>query len=864
MKRLVWLLTCLTFILCGKELCAAGTADLTQGFLKPPAMARPWVYWMWMDGNLSREGITADLEAMQRAGIGGVIIMEVNVGIPQGPVKFMGPEWRELFRHVASEANRLGLEIDLNASPGWTGSGGPWIKPEQSMQKLVFSETNASGPGRFEGTLPQPPTKEGFYRDVAVLAFPTPAGSARIENIQEKALYHRGHYSSERGVASSIVVPAASHVSKIPKEQVVMLKGVVDLTSRLKDKGGLTWEVPAGQWTIMRFGRTSTGANTRPAPVPGLGLECDKLDKAALDAHFEKFIGRLMGDIGNLTGKSLTSLHIDSWEMGPQNWTGAFRDNFRNLRGYDPLRYLPVMSGRIVESEQVSERFLWDLRQTVNELILENHARHLKRLANRNGMRLSIEPYDGTPGDDMALGAVADVPMCEFWMYGFNTAFTCIEAASIAHTYGRRVVAAEAFTSSDAERWQAHPGSMKTLGDWAFCAGVNRFVFHRYQHQPWLERRPGMTMGPYGVHHERTQTWWEMSSAYHLYLARCQWMLMQGVPVADICYLSPEGAPNVFRPPASAMRGTPPDRLGYNFDGCTPEILEWNRMSVKDGQLVLPDGVSYRVMVLPERETITPRLLRRIDSLVRRGATVIGPRPHGSPSLSGYPECDQEVRDLAGKMWGGEGELMFNLRLRKVQRGKGWVIAEEKARLPYSSTKTAGPSLEGAKWIWHNEGRPAASAPVVSRYFRRVITLAQEPKKVSAARLLMTADNGFEVWVNGKEAGSGENFNELYEFDIKALLQARGERGGGAGAQRRGDAESGGADWEDCGEVPGWERANCVDGQGVVIGGEHDGRLDVGHAGYRLGSGAGAWAVWDGAVGQSETSDPGGGGLRGL
>ena len=178
-----------------------------------------------------------------------------------------------------------------------------------------------------------------------------------------------------------------------------------------------------------------------------------------------------------------------------------------------------------------------------------------------------------TPCADMTLGAVADVPMCEFWLYGFDTAYSVIEAAGIAHTCGRAIVAAESFTSDDREAWQAHPGSMKALGDWAFRPGVNRIVFHRYQHQPGSRSKPGMTMGPYGVHWERTQTWWDMVPAYHTYLARCQFMLRQGLPVADVCFLVAEGAPHVFRPPASALRGDPPGRSGPTFDGCPPETL---------------------------------------------------------------------------------------------------------------------------------------------------------------------------------------------------------------------------------------------------------------------------------------------------
>ena len=474
-------------------------------------------------------------------------MMEVDVGIPRGPVKFMSPEWRALFKHAVGEAERLGLQITLNAGPGWTGSGGPWVKPEQSMQHLVASAVEVAGPKHFDEVLPRPQrrpaffgdgalppelekAKNEFYRDVLVLAFPTPAGNERISDIDEKALYVRAPYSSQPGVKARL--PSLASYPALPAEAVVAADRVVDLTTKLDADGRLAWDVPEGKWTIMRFGRTSNGAGTRPAPQPGLGLECDKFDKAALDAHFDAFIGALLREIGprkKAPGTGWTMLHIDSWEMGAQNWTAAFREEFRRRRGYDPVRYLPAITGRVVDSMEVTERFLWDLRQTAQELVIENHAEHLKALGHQHGLGLSIEPYDMMPCADMSIGAAADVPMCEFWLYGFDTAFSVIEATSIGHTCGRPIVAAESFTSTDAERWQAYPGAMKALGDWAFSSGVNRIVVHRSQHQPWLDRRPGMTMGPYGVHWERTQTWWEMVDAYHEYLARCQFVLRQGL-----------------------------------------------------------------------------------------------------------------------------------------------------------------------------------------------------------------------------------------------------------------------------------------------------------------------------------------------
>ncbi|MBI3852838.1 MAG: glycosyl hydrolase [Verrucomicrobia bacterium] len=670
--KLLLLAAGLWVALAAAQVTAANGGDLAASFAAPPpAAARPWVYWMWMDGNLSRGGLTADLEAMQRAGIGGVIIMEVDVGIPKGPVKFMSAEWRQLFKHVVAEAERLGLQITLNAGPGWTGSGGPWVKPEQSMQHLVASAVEVSGPTNFNALLPRPiprkpyfgtgglPTEllkaqNEFYRDVAVLALPTPVGDERIADIDHKALYVRDPFSSMPGVKPFIPAPAEFPAS--PRGATIASGGILDLTDRLDSEGRLTWNAPSGNWTVMRFGRTSTGANTRPAPTPGLGLECDKFDKAALDSHYEHFVGALLRELGpdKRRDVGLTSLHIDSWEMGAQNWTANFREEFRRRRRYDPLRYLPAFTGRIVDCSEVSERFLWDVRQTAQELVIENHAQHLKELAHRHGMGLSIEPYDMNPTADLNLGAVADVPMCEFWANCFESWYSCFEAASIAHTGGKPIVAAESFTSDDKERWQFHPGSLKALGDWAFCSGVNRIVFHRYAHQPWLNRAPGMTMGPYGVHWERTQTWWAMVTNFHEYLARCQFMLRQGVAVADILYLTAEGAPQVFRPPQSALRGNPPDHLEYNFDACSPETLR-ARATVKRGRIVFPGGTSYRLLALPNVDTMTPGLLRKVKELAQAGATIAGTPPRKSPSLANYPQCDAEVQNLAREIWGAFG-----------------------------------------------------------------------------------------------------------------------------------------------------------------------------------------------------------------
>ncbi|HPE76227.1 MAG TPA: glycosyl hydrolase [Draconibacterium sp.] len=654
--------------------CEQKNADhLKANFINPPDSARPGVYWYFMDGNLSREGITADLESMKKAGIGNVLFLEVNVGVPRGKVDFLSDEWLEIIKHAISECERLGIEFTLGSGPGWAGSGGPWVKPEQSMRHLVASSTPVNGLVEFSAILEKPKPKrpyfgegvltdslkkqwESYYEDVFVLAFPTPDSKNEIQDIDEKALYYRAPYTSVENVKQFL--PAPEIFNEISGSSIDINK-IVDLTGKLQADGQLNWNVPAGNWTIMRFGLRNNGAVTRPAPMPGLGFEADKFDTTHFNSHFDDYIGKIIQKTGarksGITA-GWTMIHIDSWEMGAQNWSDNFREEFIKRRKYDPLKYLPVYAGKIVESTEISERFLWDVRQTAMELVVENHAGHFKELGRRNGFTLSIEPYDMNPAADLVLGAVADVPMCEFWTKGrgFNSAFSCIEATSIAHVYGRPVVAAESFTADDSEAWKMYPGNVKNQGDWAFCMGINKFVYHTFAHQPLNEKYlPGMTMGPYGVHWDRHQTWWPMADAYHKYVTRCQYILRQGRAVADILYLTPEGAPHVFRAPKSALAGDEvlPDKRGYSFDGVSPTALI-ELADVKDNNIVFPGGASYKILVLPNFKTMTPELLHKIEYLLKNGARIIGAPPVKSPGLAGYPGCDSEVEKLALQIWG--------------------------------------------------------------------------------------------------------------------------------------------------------------------------------------------------------------------
>ena len=444
--------------------------------------------------------------------------------------------------------------------------------------------------------------------------------------------------------------------STLPAAQTIAHDQIQDISAHMDAAGKLTWDAPPGRWLILRLGSTPKGQMNFPAPPGGSGLECDKLSVEAATAAFNGLMAKVVAENKPLVGqgKTLVSTHIDSWECNSHNWTPKLREEFRKRRGYDLWNYLPVYTGRVVDNLEVSQRLLWDLRQTFADMVAENYAGTFRRLAHDHGLRLSIEAYGaGCPTDDLAYGAQADEPMAEgfSWDKVGDWNFICAEMASVAHTHGNQIVGAEAFTSGRNERWLGQPAVIKDKGDWAFCEGINRFAIHRFVSQRFENVAPGIGMDFWGLHYERTQTWWEQSKAWHEYLARCQYLLRQGLFVADVLYLAPEGVPRQFWPPDDAF-AAPNVRGGYNFDGCNTDALI-NRVSVKDGKLVLPDGMSYRVLVVPPTQTMTLRALRRIKELADQRATIIADTkpPVKSPSLADMGEGDETVKKLAAELW---------------------------------------------------------------------------------------------------------------------------------------------------------------------------------------------------------------------
>jgi hypothetical protein len=755
-------------LLCGTVTTSCGqSVDQVQaGFRQPPDSARPNVLWFWMNGNVTRDGITRDLEAMKRAGIGGALIFDGGIFIPKGQVDYLGPEWLDRMAFATKEADRLGLDLAMHNGPGWSSSGGPWITPKLSMKQLVWTELHVTGPQRLSTALPQPYTKEGYYRDVAVLAFPSvpgeeapynerlkgvitsdgtavdaaklvdgdlktgvelgqqgclqfefaepfearsitvytiaggPRSSVRLETsddgdtyqpiakisispprgiefpgiasfppvraryfrlrperpcgISEVALDHaprieewnyKGHFAFR--------LPRATQRASAAGDQFAIDPGSVrDLSSQMNSEGRLTWDVPAGSWTILRFGQTSTGQLNISAPDAGRGLECDKFDREAAAFHFRHVIGKVLDRIGPLAGKTFVAVSIDSYEAEMQNWTAAFPDQFQRRNGYDPRPYLPAMTGRIVGSGDVSDRFLFDVRRTQADLMADNYYGAMADLCHEHGLQLYVEPYGAGPFNELQVGGRADVPMTEFWTrtpWGDNRVVKSV--ASAAHIYGKPVVAAEAFTSEqEMGRWLEHPYAMKSLGDLMFSLGFNKAYFHRYAHQPHPTAVPGMTMGPWGIQFDRTNTWFEKCSGWLDCLARCQYLLQQGTYVADVLYFVGE------RTPESAQYTRPKMPQGFTYDLVNAEVLR-SRVRIEDGRIVLPEGTSYRLLVVPDDvRGMTPELLERLSGLVAGGMTLLGPKPEFSLTLRGYPAADKRFAELADEMWGASGE----------------------------------------------------------------------------------------------------------------------------------------------------------------------------------------------------------------
>jgi len=701
--------TALHLALVSPALCESYPDPLERDFANPPDTARPWVWAHWLHGNVDKPSITRQLEAMKRVGLGGLTMFDVaQPGIPAGPNKYMDAKWRELFAWEVSEAKRLGLEVMSHVGPGYSGTGGPWIKPEFASQRIVESATRVPGGQGFSGILPQPPTSGGFYQDVAVLAVIEHDAQAqfKIEDFDMKRLVWL-NYIRWKGVRSAPLDATAPEPACIPRGQ------IIDLTDKMRADGSIEWDAPPGKWTILRIGHTWTGQKTLPATPEGQGPECDKLDKRGIRTHFDHVMKRMVQLAGPAAGKTFHTFFVDSWEAGGQNWTENMPAEFKRRRGYDIIPFLPVLTGRVVADLQTSERFLYDLRQTVSELMNENFWGEMRRLCHANGMKLAVQPYI-TTGNDLDAADIPDEPAGEFWAIpnvpGNDYSQTVKLAASAANLNGRRIVGAEAFTSTADERWLSHPAKLKELGDRMFCLGANRFQFHRYAMQRFPQLKPGMMMGGWGQQYDSTQTWWEWSRPWHDYLARCQYLLRQGPVVTDVLALAAE---------EPLWRYEHQPVTGHDSDACGP--ANFARLVMAGGKPGMPDGPAYELITVAHHGTMTLARLRKLRDIVHDGARLLGEPPAATPGLGDAPGADAEFKALALELWGGQGESERSVGKGRVFRG---IPPEEALRRLGVARDFEGPA--DMAWIHRRAGEvdiyfvatPAATASTHRCSFR--------------------------------------------------------------------------------------------------------------------------------------------------
>jgi len=603
---------------------------IAEGFKDPGNEARPRAYWNWLNGDVTHAGLTRDLEEAKAKGLGGLEMWDTEAMrnpdgfVPAGP-PFMGPESVAAMHHAMKEATRLGLDLGLITSSGWN-AGGPWVPPQLASKNLFYSSVVVAGGRKIKQTLafPKVPARcpkgtDGlpqWYEDVAVLAWPD---------------------SQDKVIAD--------------------LSNVINLTDRL-EQGELTWDAPAGKWQVLRYVCTNNGQQLIAASPNSKGPFIDFLDPEATRFHFEHIINKLGLKKGGDPDCPLKSLEVDSMELhaGIQ-WTPKFSEWFAQYHGYDPVAWLPALSGWTVKDKDTSDRFVYDYQKTVSDLLIFSHYTTGSEVCAEYGLELAGEAggpgppiWDSCPVDALkALGNV-DIPRGEFWIQSPRDIFLIKEIASAAHIYGKPYVDAESWTTW--RRWKDSPFVRKQLVDRAFCEGLNRVTYHGYSHSPKSVGYPGRTYHA-GVDMNPQVVWWSKARPFMDYLARCCHMLQQGLFVADVAYYYGDKAPN-FWPPSAMVPAKPMLEgldAGYDYDVVNSDVIV-NRMSVKNGRLVFPDGMSYRVLVLPDQEDMPLEVLEKLEGLVAQGATIIGPKPVTVPGLQDYDSKNELLRALADRMWG--------------------------------------------------------------------------------------------------------------------------------------------------------------------------------------------------------------------
>jgi hypothetical protein len=647
-------------------------SQLKNGFLNPPDESRLRCYWWWLNSMATKESITRDLEEMKDKGYGGASLVDAGSSNYQvaaktaaGPV-FMSSAWMELYKHAVKESDRIGIELSVNMGSGWN-PGGPSITPEMAMKKIVWSEVDIVGGQKIRMELPQP-EKRLIYQDVMVQAIRKQQGIP----VQNEAIQNWKKKSFNEKIGWKGIYPLNELRDDYPEagaEIAIKKSEIIDLTGKYQN-GKLDWNAPAGDWTIIRYGYTCTGARTSTNSDGWEGLSVDHLNPKAFEL-FSKTVMIPLIEAAQSVGKSVHFLQTDSWEMDNVSWTDRFPEEFKKFRGYDIQKYMPILAGRIVENRDVSDRFLHDFRKTIGDCVEDYHYKLFYELAHKYGM--GIHPESGgphsAPVDALKVMAISDFPQGEFWAMA-NThrikddeRLSVRQSACVAHTNGKRFVAAEGPTSIGPQ-WERSPKDLKGNIDRVFCSGVNRIVWHTFTSSPKEFGLPGNEYFA-GTHLNPNVTWWRQSKDFISYLNRSSFLLQQGLFVADVLYYYGDDVPNfVF-----LKEDLPELNFGYDWDKCSKDVI-LNRVSFDGEKIVLPDGMSYRVLMLAPEKAIDLKVLKKVETLVNAGMTLVAPRPQEVTGLTGFPTSDREMKTITDRLWG----KMDGKTITENKVGKGRVI----------------------------------------------------------------------------------------------------------------------------------------------------------------------------------------------
>lgn len=828
--KLTKILFSLTLIICFARISHAQQTD----------SAKPWVFWYWVQAGVSEAGIRADLEAMKANGIGGAYLMTIkgenssNPPLYQPASNQLSPQWWDKVKFAFNEAKRLDLKLGMHISDGFALAGGPWITPALSMQKVVSSKISIKGGVKGKIILPQPDTKEGYYKDIAVYAYQSPVGnnvstqtiipkittsngsdasglikkdnrqnlsstdplwiqyefakpftcrsitiktsgnnyqsnrltlevsddgntfrkitqleaprhgwqdtdedfthaiipttakffrfqynktgsepgaedldaakwkqSLKILRLELSAEARIGHYEGKNGSIWRVSKRTSS--KEVPPHLAIPMGKILNLTSYLTENGTLNWHAPSGDWTILRVGHTSTGQRNATGGA-GIGLECDKFNPQAISLQFNNWYGEALKQAGpEIAAKVLNTFHVDSWECGSQNWSPVFKAEFLERRGYDLTPYLPIMTGLPVGSIETSENFLYDVRKTISELVVDQFYGTLAKLAKEKGVVFTAESVAPTMlSDGLMHYKKVNIPMGEFWLNSptHDKPNDMLDAISGAHIYGKNTIQAEAFTTVRMD-WNESPGNMKTLQDRNYALGINKLSYHVFTHNPWMDRRPGMTLDGVGLYFQRDQTWWKQGKAWVDYTARTQKLLQEGKPVIDIAVFTGEELPrravlpdrlvpiipfvfggkvmqaeekrlaNVGEPlrqiPAgvshSANMADPENWVnplrGYAYDSFNPDVL--STATVKNKEVVFESGASYKLLIITGKLSLNPNYqymsfetVKKLLELVKAGASIIvAEKPMYQPGLKQH--LTAEFDQMVNQIWGDVG-----------------------------------------------------------------------------------------------------------------------------------------------------------------------------------------------------------------